>query len=197
MSSTRYANVGNARSAPYLASDEQLLRRLGSSSIQQAILAAQRLWRRNALAQGCAMTIIRVLHEGARDEDAASLSVRQLPACLSDHLHQAIGHPCEQIAETELLTYRASLGQIRRAWRPTPRRWPIDRDRSRRRRDLDDRRHEHARGRRRGPRIRRRARRHRANHLRRTVNSTRTRRAARARRSAHHADIRRVAETPA
>jgi len=61
-----------------------------------------------------------VMQECSGDVETAPLTVRQLPACLADHLHHPGWHPVEQIPEAELTANGVSLLHIVRVRRPAP-----------------------------------------------------------------------------
>ena len=61
-----------------------------------------------------------VMQECSGDVETAPLTVRQLPACLADHLQHLSWHPVKQISEAELAANGVSLSHIVQLWRPAP-----------------------------------------------------------------------------
>src|SRR5262249_23656610 len=67
------------------------------------------------------------LEEGPGQVDPALLAVTELPAPLTDHLHQAAGHPIEQGPEPQSPTDESRLLEVGFPWRPVPRHEEIER----------------------------------------------------------------------
>ncbi len=71
------------------------------------------------------------LQKCARDEDAAALAMRELPAAFAHHLQQAARHPIEKIAQSKLAAHRLRLLHVALRRRPAPSHQQIESERLR------------------------------------------------------------------
>src|SRR5262249_6613023 len=58
------------------------------------------------------------LQQRSRQKQTAAFAVRESPACLADHLHQARRHPVEQFAQSQFTAERLGFDQILLPRRP-------------------------------------------------------------------------------